>query len=485
MVKFDKKTITKKSVDFSRWYTDVILQAKLADYSPVRGCMVIRPYGYAIWKKVHDILDKEFIKRGHEEAYFPVFVPMNLLQKEKKHVEGFSPELAVVTHGGGQELEEPLAVRPTSETITYEMYKDWISSWRDLPLLYYTWNNVVRWEKRTRLFLRTSEFLWHEGHTAHAAHNEALDEVMDILYLYDEFYKNYFAMPGVLGVKSELERFPGAKDTYTVECLMADKKALQAGTSHDLGQNFAKAFSIQFQDKDSKLRHVWQTCWAISSRAIGGLVMTHGDDQGLVLPPKIAPIKAVLIPVLGKEDKKVLRLAKKIKANLDEFKSEFTGKVEIWDDPNYTFGWKANEAELKGIPLAIPIGPKEVKEGKLSLSRRDGNGKLNKKVSLVEIGKKIEVTLKEFQKDLYLKAEGFLKANTYKVDDYDEFKKIMKGKKGFLKAFWCGKKECELKIKEETKATTRCLPLSAEKETGKCIYCKGKASKRWLFAQAY
>jgi len=486
MKQFNKKEITKKSVDFNRWYTDVILKAKLADYSPVRGCMVIRPYGFAIWKRIHDILDKEFIDSGHQEAYFPLFVPISLLKKEKKHVEGFSPELAVITHGGGEKLEEPLIVRPTSETIMYEIYKNWISSWRDLPLLYYTWNNVVRWEKRTRLFLRTTEFLWHEGHTVHNTHKDSLNEVLKILSIYNSFYKEYFAMPSVLGKKSDLEKFPGADDTYAVESLMTDGKALQAGTSHDLGQNFSKAFSIQFQDRVGKLQYGWQTCWAISTRAIGALVMTHGDDNGLVLPPKIAPIKAVIIPILGKDDKKVLSLAKKIKTAIDDKKSQFSGLVEIWDDLENSFGWKANEAELKGIPITIAIGLKEASgEKSISINRRDHNGKLNPTSSLSNVGDRVEEVLIELQVDLYQKADDFFKNNTYQVDDYHEFKNIMKTKKGFIKAYWCGDKTCEQKIKQETKATTRCLPLDAKDKQGQCICCGKRALEKWFFAQAY
>lgn len=484
--KFEKKEITKKSKNFSRWYTDVILKAELADYSPVKGCMVIRPYGYALWENIQAGLDGMIKEAGVENAYFPLFIPHSFLEKEEEHVKGFSPQLAVVTHGGGKKLAEPLVVRPTSETVMYSMFAKWIESWRDLPLRINQWCNVVRWEKRTYLFLRTMEFLWQEGHTAHATEEGAKKEALDRLKMYQEFVEKYLAIPVMVGQKSEAEKFPGAKTTYTFEALMPDGKVLQGGTSHELGQNFAKPFKIQFQDKDGKVQYIWQTSWGMTTRTIGALVMVHGDDNGLVLPPKVAPVKVVIIPVFGKNSKDVLAFAKKVQNEIEKKRdSEFNGRVEIWDSPQQTFGWKANEAEIRGIPLAIPVGTKEVKDNKVIISRRDGNGKKNETVSLSGVGEKVENMLKKMQRDLLQKAEKFLRENTHQAKDYSEFKKIIKSKRGFIWAFWCEDPKCEAKIKEETKATSRLLPLGAKKEKGKCIHCGKTAKHRWLFAQAY
>ena len=483
--KFEKKEITKKSKNFSRWYTDVILKAELADYSPVKGCMVIRPYGFALWENIKSALDGMIKSAGVENAYFPLFIPESFLKKEKEHVKGFSPELAVVTIGGGERLKEKLIIRPTSETVMYSMFAKWIESWRDLPLLINQWCNIVRWEKRTYLFLRTTEFLWQEGHTCHATHAEAKKEVGRALKMYAKLYQEYLAIPGFMGKKSEAEKFPGAADTFAYEMLMPDGKVLQGCTSHDLGQNFAKPFKIQFQNKKGKLENVWQTCWGLSTRSIGALIMAHGDDNGLVLPPKVTPIKAVIVPVLGKNNRDVLAFAKKVQNEIEKKDSEFSGRVEIWDSPQQTFGWKANEAEIRGIPLAIPVGIKEVKDKKVTISRRDGNGKKNESSSLNNVGETVERMLGKMQKNLLREGEKFLRENTHEVKNYQEFKKVMREKRGVIRTFWCEDPKCEAKIKEETKATSRLLPLNAKEEKGKCIYCGKKAIHRWLFAQAY
>lgn len=483
---FEKKEITKKSKDFSRWYTDVVLKAELADYAPVKGCMVIRPYGYALWENIRSALDGMIKSAGIKNAYFPLFIPESFLKKEKEHIKGFSPQLAVVTIGGGEKLKEKLIVRPTSETVMYSMFAKWIKSWRDLPLLINQWCNIVRWEKRTYLFLRTTEFLWQEGHTCHATHQEAEKEADRALMMYAKLYKEWLALPGFMGKKSEAEKFPGAVDTFAYEMLMPDGKVLQGCTSHDLGQNFAKPFKIQFQDKKGKKEYVWQTCWGFSTRSIGALIMAHGDDNGLIIPPKVAPIKAVIIPILGKDDESVLSFAKEVKERIEEKKgSQFGGVVEVWDSPAQTFGWKANEAEVRGIPLAIPVGTKELKDKKVTISRRDGNGKLNETASMNDIAEKVESMLGKMQKSLFQEAEKFLRENTHEVKTYQEFKKIMKTKRGFIRSFWCEVPKCEEKIKEETKASIRLLPKDSQKEKGKCIYCGKDASHRWLFAQAY
>ena len=483
---FDKREITKKSVNISEWYNDVVLKAQLADYGPVKGTMVIRPYGYAIWEKVQSVLDGMFKKGGIQNAYFPIFIPMSFLKREKEHVEGFSPELAVVTIGGGEELEEPIVVRPTSETIMYEMYAKWVQSWRDLPLLINQWNNVVRWEKRTYLFLRTAEFLWQEGHTAHATEEEAVHMQTQALEWYRKTYEDYYAMPVITGRKSETEKFAGAKTTFTVEALMPDGKALQACTSHNLGQNFSKAFNISFQNKEGQNDFVWQTSWGFSTRSLGGLFLSHGDDQGLVLPPKLAPTKVVIIPVLGKETEKVLDYAKKIKEAIENKDSQFSGRVVLMDEEWKTLGWKNNEAELQGIPLRIIVGLKEVDEEKATIkSRIELSGNVQFEVSVADVAEKIEELLGKLQQQLYDNAKKFLEENTHQVKDYTEFKHIMETTRGFIKALWCEDAACEVKIKEETKATTRALPFNTPDEDGVCIYCGKSAKHRWVFAQAY
>lgn len=480
----DKKSLTKKSENISDWYTDVILASGMADYGPVRGTVVIMPYGYAIWEYIQADFNKAIKRMGVQNAYFPLFIPMKLLQKEETHVKGFAPELAVVTHGGGEKLAEPLAVRPTSETIMYEMYSKWISSWRDLPLKINQWNNVVRWEKRTYFFLRTLEFLWQEGHTAHATSDEAEEMTLSALSEYEKIYKDVYAMAGVVGRKSEAEKFAGADHTYTIEFLMPDGKALQGCTSHHLGQNFSKAFDISFQDKEGKSEFVYQTSWGLSTRSIGGLILAHGDDSGLVIPPRLAPIKAVVIPILGKKDAEVLKFCKKIKEEIQKAESIFPGDAAIWDDPDKSYGWKANNAELKGIPLKITVGTRELYDKVVSVSDRIGLVK-NKMVRVNEISEKLEEMLGQIQKEIYKRTEKFLKENTREVKTYEEFKKIMKTTKGFIKAYWCGDADCEEKIKKETKASTRCLPFEKNKKIGKCIYCAKKAKDIWYFAQAY
>lgn len=488
---FDKKEITKKSENVSEWYGDVVLKAELADYAPVKGTMVIRPYGYAIWERVQEIFNAMMKEKGVENAYFPLFIPYSLLEKEKEHIEGFSPELAIVTIGGGEKLKDPLVVRPTSETIMYEMYAKWVQSWRDLPILINQWNNVVRWEKRTYLFLRTSEFLWQEGHTAHETEEEAIDMALTALEWYRKVYEEYYAIPVYIGTKSSIEKFAGAKTTYTIEALMPDGKALQGATSHNLGQNFSKPFAITFQNREGKNDFVWQTSWGLSTRSLGGLFLTHGDDDGLVLVPMIAPIKTVIIPVLGKEDDKVRIFAKELKDAIQQHPSLFKGRVELWDMPEKTFGWKVNQAELKGIPLTIIVGSKEVTSKKVTLNTRLSRGSENELIKAREVGdfslvgREVEAMLAGLQQYLFEKARKFRDENTRNANSYEEFKQIMETTKGFILAFWCEDTSCEKKIKEETKATTRLLPLNPVSEEGNCIYCKKEAKHRWIFGQSY
>lgn len=476
---FKKEQLIKKSENFAQWYVDVILKSELADYAPVKGCQVFKPYGYGIWENIQKILDEEIKKAGVKNAYFPLFIPEKFLKKEKSHVKGFSPELAVVTIGGGERLKERLVVRPTSETIIYPMFSRWIKSWRDLPLKINQWANVVRWEKRTRLFLRTTEFLWQEGHTVHSTHEEAKEEVMRALKMYIDFYKECLALDGIAGKKSESEKFPGALETYTYETLMPSGLSLQACTSHDLGQNFSKVFNIKFTDKDGKEKFGWQTCWGFSTRSIGAIIMVHGDDDGLIIPPKISPIQVILIPIFqGKEiDKKLAKEAQRIKETLKDFRIEVDLRKE------YSVGWKFNEWELKGVPLRIELGPKEIKEKRATLVKRTDRKKISFSFSFLKRG--VKNVLDSIQKELFLKSQKWVKENTFEVRDWETFKEIMKTKKGYLKAFWCEDPKCERKIKEETKATTRCLPLDSKEEKGECIFCKKPAKHRWIFAQAY
>lgn len=479
-----KSQLTPKSQDMSKWYVQAIQQAKLADYSPVKGCMVMRPGGYGIWEQIQTHLDSLLKELGVENAYFPLFIPLSFLEREADHVEGFAPELAVVTHAGGEELQEKLVVRPTSETIMYEMYSKWIQSHRDLPMKLNQWNNVVRWEKRTYFFLRTTEFLWQEAHTAHATHEEEWQMVLDGLEAYRTVVEEYMAVPVIKGRKSNAERFAGADVTTTIEALMPDGKALQAGTSHDLGQHFSKpeAFNIAFQNKEGKTDYAWQTSFGLSTRAIGAIIMTHGDDEGLVLPPKIAPTQVIIIP--AGNDEAVLSKCHDLFVEL----KEAGVRVKFMEDTEHSLGWKLNEAEIQGIPLMLILGNRELEAGNATISLRHSHEK--QQVALSEVTTTVQGLITSVQKDMYEAALRRRQDMTFEVTDYDQFKNIMDTTRGFLKAFWCEEPACEKAIKEETKATTRCLPFidnegHVAEEDGKCIYCGKAATHRWLFAQAY
>lgn len=474
------KGVTPRSEDYSRWYTDIVAKAELADYSPVKGSMVIRPYGYALWENIQKVLDKRFKETGHQNAYFPMLIPMSFLKKEAEHVEGFSPELAVVTHAGGKELEEPLVVRPTSETIINDMFAKWVQSHRDLPLLINQWANVVRWELRPRLFLRTTEFLWQEGHTAHATPEEAEAEALQMLEIYREFAEEVAAVPVVTGRKSDSEKFAGAVHTYTVEAMMGDKRALQAGTSHNLGQNFAKAFGIRFQGENGELEYAWQTSWGVSTRLIGAIIMAHGDDKGLIFPPRLAPYQLVIIPI-GKSSEDKARVMQAVQGIQDQL-----GDIRVFvDDRDQSPGWKFNEWEMKGVPLRLEIGPKDLDHRQVMLARRDSGEKWA--ASLDGLGAEVRRSLEGIQSDLFNRAKRFREANSHRVDDYAQFKAQLgdEGGGGFLYSPWCGSAVCEAKIKEETKATIRCLPLGAPEEKGQCLVCGGDSFRRALFARAY
>lgn len=473
---FEKKQLKKKSQDMSSWYTDVILKAELADYAPVKGCMVIRPYGYALWEEIQKYLDKLIKEHGVQNAYFPLFIPESLLKREKEHVEGFSPQMAVVTYAGGEELKEKLMVRPTSETTMYEMYKRWTQSYRDLPILINQWNNVVRWEKRTYLFLRTSEFLWQEGHCAHETHEESMEMVLWALRSYVDTYQNLLGLYGIAGIKSKSEKFAGAAKTFTYEMLMPDGKALQGCTSHDLGQNFAKAFDWTVSGKDGEPLFPWQNSWGLSTRSIGGLIMAHGDDNGLILPPNIAPIQIIIVPIPGSQ--KAQEYAKILQKDLEDFRCEIDAKE------GETAGFKFNKWELKGVPVRIEIGDREVEKNIITAVFRHNNQKVEVKRG------NFDSLLQDMQNNLLEKHKKFTEQNTHTVESYEEFKKIMTGPRGFLSAFWCENPDCEAKIKEETKATTRCLPIDVNtglplEGKGKCIYCGADSTHRWLFAQSY
>ena len=471
--------ITPRSEDYSRWYTDVIIQGKLADYSPVKGCMVIRPNGYAIWEQIQRVLDGMFKATGHVNAYFPMFIPESFMKKEAEHVEGFAPECAVVTHGGGEKLEEPLYVRPTSETIIWSMYKKWIMSYRDLPILINQWANVVRWEMRTRLFLRTTEFLWQEGHTAHATYEEAEKEAMLILDLYRKFAEEYMAMPVITGRKTESEKFAGAVHTYSIEAMMQDGKALQAGTSHNLGQNFARAFDVKFQDRDGELKYVYATSWGVSTRLIGALIMVHGDDNGIIIPPRLASTQVVIIPIWKESNKQeVFAFTEKIYQTIRQHYS-----VKLDDREQYKPGYKYAEWELQGVPLRIEIGPRDVQNDQVMLVRRDTREKIPAKTG--EVVEKIQEVLDQIQKDLFQRALKFRQEHTYRIDDYREFQQILEEQGGFIEAHWCGSAECEEKVKEDTKATIRNIPFDREAEQGKCIVCGKPSEGRVIFARAY
>ncbi|PWH20530.1 MAG: proline--tRNA ligase [Ardenticatenia bacterium] len=474
--------ITPRSQDYSRWYTDVVQQAQLADYAPVRGCMVIRPYGYALWENIKAALDRRFKETGHENAYFPLFIPMSFIQKEKEHVEGFSPELAVVTHGGGKELEEPLVVRPTSETIIGHMYAQWIQSYRDLPVLINQWANVVRWELRTRLFLRTMEFLWQEGHTAHATYEEAQEETLRMLDVYADFAINEAAVPVIKGRKSESEKFAGALASYSIEAMMGDKRALQAGTSHNLGQNFAKAFNIRYLDRNNELQYCWTSSWGMSTRMIGCIIMVHGDDQGLILPPQLAPIQVVIVPIPGSDAERgaILGACDTVRRAL----SDHGVRVKLDDRDEYSPGWKFNEWELRGVPLRIEIGPRDVTKEQVVVARRDKPGREGKTfMPMVGLPQAVAELLSQMQQDMLRRATEFRDANTFEPQDYESFKEAVAN--GFARAWWCGAVACEERIKEDTKATTRNIPLEQPGGSAPCIVCGAPAHEVAIFARAY
>jgi len=472
--------VTPRSEDYARWYTDVIREAELADYAPVRGCMVIRPYGYALWENIQEALDRRFKETGHQNAYFPLFIPMSFIQKEAEHVAGFAPELAVVTHGGGKVLEEPLVVRPTSETVIGHMYAKWVRSYRDLPILINQWCNVVRWELRTRPFLRTLEFLWQEGHTAHATAEEAQEETLRMLEVYRDFAENDAAVPVVTGRKSESEKFAGAVTSYTIEAMMGNRWALQAGTSHFLGQNFARAFEIKYLDRNNELQYCWTTSWGLSTRFVGAIVMVHGDDQGLKLPPKLAPTQAVIVPIWRSEEEKAVVLDA-----LSPIEAELRPRIRLEVDTReeYTPGWKFNEWEMKGVPLRIEIGPRDVEKDQVVLVRRDTGQKTP--VPQEGLAQRALDLLGEIQANLLAQARAFLEENSFALEDYDEFKAVFEGEGGFVWAYWCGSAGCEAAIKEETKATIRCIPFDQEGSEGRCIYCGGEAKEKAVFAKAY
>jgi len=471
--------ITPRSKDFSQWYLDVVRRAELADYSPVKGCMVIRPYGYAMWELLQQTFDREFKRTGHVNAYFPLFIPESLLNKEAEHVEGFAPQVAYVTHGGGEELEEKLVVRPTSEAIIGTMYAKWVQSWRDLPILINQWANVVRWETKTRPFLRTTEFLWQEGHTAHETHEEAEAETLMILDLYATLAETLLAMPVVKGQKSESEKFAGALRTYSIEALMGDGRALQAGTSHDLGQNFAKAFDVTFQARDKSVQHVWGTSWGVSTRLIGAVIMTHGDDSGLVLPPRLAPYQVVIVPI-GRENwrETVLPRALEIEKEL-----KTAGIRVTLDQRDERPGWKFSEWELRGVPLRLEIGPKDIEKAQVMLARRDTREKLA--VPMDGLSSRVGELLDEIQRSLYARALAFREEHTQRVAGYDEFKQVMEGRPGFVIAPWCGDPACEAQIKAETQATIRNMPIAGGIPAGPCVRCGKTAIAEAWFAKAY
>jgi prolyl-tRNA synthetase len=472
--------ITPREKDYNQWYLDVIQAAQLADYSPVKGCMVIRPNGYAIWENIQRVLDDMFKDTGHVNAYFPLLIPESFMKKEAEHVEGFAPECAVVTHGGGKQLEEPLFIRPTSETIIWSMYKNWIASHRDLPLLINQWANVLRWEMRTRLFLRTTEFLWQEGHTAHATDQEAQEETARMLDVYRQAVEDYMAIPIIAGVKTEKEKFAGALYTYCIEAMMQDGRALQAGTSHHLGQNFSKAFDVTFQDEKGKRQHVWATSWGVSTRLIGALIMTHSDDKGLVLPPKIASIKAVILPIVGKKADPTLVIseAKKIEAELEMGRS-----LHLDDRTNVSPGWKFHEWEQRGIPIRIELGPRDIENNQVVIVRRDTGEKTP--VPRAELKETVAKTLDDIQKSMFAKALAFRQERSFIVDDKESFLEKLENPGGFLYTHWCGDTDCETKIQNETKATIRCIPFDAKEEEGQCPFCGKSSTKRVIFAKAY
>lgn len=477
----DEKKLPSKSENFSEWYNQLVLRAELADYAPVRGCMVVRPYGWAIWENIQKELDLRFKATGHVNAAFPMLIPMSFLEKEKEHVEGFSPELAVVTHGGGNKLEEPLVVRPTSETIIGTMYAKWVQSYRDLPILINQWANVVRWEMRTRLFLRTLEFYWQEGHTAHATAKEAEEETMRMLDIYADFAINEAGVPVIPGRKSETEKFAGAVHSYTIEAMMGDTRALQSGTSHNLGQNFAKAFDIKYLDEANQLQYCWTTSWGLSTRFIGAIIMTHGDDQGLVLPPRLAPIQIVIVPIFRKEEERslVMEAVDQVSQMLSKF------RIKIDDREDLTPGFKFNDWEMRGVPLRIEIGPKDVQNSSVALARRDILGKEGKKFApKLNLEETVSALLDDIQANLLAKALKFRDEHIFEPQTYQEFQDVI-AYKGWAHVWWAESKENEAKVKEETKATIRCIDMKENENEGVCFYSGKKTRTKVYFAKAY
>ncbi len=469
-----------RNENYSEWYNQLIQRAELADYAPVRGCMVVRPYGWALWENIQQSLDRRFKATGHQNAAFPLLIPKSFLEKEKEHVEGFSPELAVVTIGGGEQLEEPLVVRPTSETIIGYMYSKWIKSYRDLPVLINQWGNVVRWEMRTRLFLRTLEFYWQEGHTAHATYEEAEEETKRMLNIYTDFAVNDAAVPVIPGRKSSTEKFAGAVHSYSIEAMMGDTKALQAGTSHLLGQNFAKAFNIQYLDVNNELQYCYTTSWGVSTRFVGAIIMTHGDDQGLIMPPKLAPIQVVIVPIYKNDDErsKIMPVVENVRLQLESF------RVKVDDRTEVTPGFKFNDWELRGVPVRIEIGPKDVEKGSVMVSRRDIPGRDGKKIlSQENLSGSIAELLTEIHSSLFDRAKKFRDDHIFDPKDYEEFKQVVEN--GWAFAWWCGDSACEAKVKEDTKATTRCIPFDQPGGKGRCIVCGNEASEKVYFSKAY
>ncbi len=489
------KEFSTREENYSKWYNDIVQRAGLAESSAVRGCMVIKPYGYAIWEKMQGALDKMFKDTGHSNAYFPLFIPKSFFSREADHVEGFAKECAVVTHyrlkndpdGKGvivdsdARLEEELVIRPTSETIIWDTYRKWIQSYRDLPILVNQWANVVRWEMRTRLFLRTAEFLWQEGHTAHATEKEALEETCQMLDVYADFAENFMAIPVLKGLKSENERFAGAVETFCIEALMQDGKALQAGTSHFLGQNFARAFDVKFAGKEGTLEYVWATSWGVSTRLVGALIMAHSDDNGLVLPPKLAPVQSVIVPIY-KNDAQYDAVVGKARELHDALKARGI-LVKLDDRDTHKPGWKFNEYEFKGVPVRLAIGPRDVEKGTVELARRDTLEK--EVVGMEQVVDRVEALMEEIQQNLYTRALNFRTENTHKADSWDEFRQILEGKGGFIEAHWDGTAETEQRIKEETRASIRLIPFDENKEAGKCVYSGKPSERRVVFARAY
>ena len=473
--------LTKQSVDYPKWYQEVVLQAGLADYAPVKGCMIIKPYGYTLWENMQRELDRMFKETGHVNAYFPLLIPESFMKKEAEHVKGFSPELAVVTHAGGKQLEEPYVIRPTSETIIWDTYRKWIQSYRDLPLLINQWANVMRWEMRTRLFLRTTEFLWQEGHTAHATAEEAQEETLRMLEIYRSFAEDYMAIPVITGLKTDREKFAGAVRTYCIEALMGDMKALQAGTSHNLGQNFAKAFDVTFLDAEGEREHVWATSWGVSTRLIGAIVMAHGDDNGLILPPLLAPIQMVVIPIYRSDEEREATTST-ARALVEQLKNAGV-RVQLDDRDQLRPGWKYAEWELKGVPIRVELGPKDVANQSARLAFRIDREKRD--MPLTELPALAAGLLEETHRKLFDRALKFREENTYRVDTWEEFQERLNDPGGFLYAHWDGSGETEEAIQSRTKATIRCIPLDDDLEDGVCVYSGKPSKRRVLFAKAY